>query len=40
MARFVTGDIELTDENWELFCKTAEEKGLQEMVEIWQNAIR
>ena len=40
MARFVTGDIELTDENWELFCKTAEEKGLQEMIGIWQNAIR
>ena len=40
MARFVTGDIELTDENWELFCKTAEDKGLQEMIGIWQNAIR
>ena len=40
MARFVTGDIELTDENWEAFCSTVEEKGLQEMIEIWQNAIR
>lgn len=40
MARFVAGDIELTDENWELFCKTAAEKGLQEMINIWQNAIR
>ena len=40
MARFVTGDIELTDENWELFCRTAEEKGLTEMIEIWQNAIQ
>ena len=40
MARFVTGDIELTDDNWELFCKTAEEKGLQEMIDIWQNAIK
>lgn len=40
MARFVTGDIELTDENWELFCSTVEEKGLQEMIGIWQDAIR
>lgn len=40
MARFVTGDIELTDENWALFCRTAEEKGLQEMIGIWQNAVR
>ena len=40
MARFVTGDIELNDENWELFCRTADEKGLQEMIGIWQNAIR
>lgn len=40
MARFVTGDIELTDENWEQFCSTVQEKGLQEMVNIWQNAIK
>ena len=40
MARFVTGDIELTDENWEEFCRTAEEKGLSEMIGIWQDAIK
>ena len=40
MARFVTGDIELTDDNWKEFCRTVEEKGLQEMIDIWQNAIR
>ena len=40
MARFVTGDIALTDENWDEFCRTVEEKGLPEMVEIWQNAIK
>ena len=40
MARFVTGDIELTDENWDIFCRTVEEKGLQEMTEIWQKAIQ
>ena len=40
MARFVTGDIELTDANWERFCRTLDEKGLQEMIAIWQKAIR
>ena len=40
MAQFVTGDLELTDDNWEAFCRTAEEKGLQEMIGIWQKAIR
>ena len=34
MARFVAGDIKLTDENWDLFCRTADEKGLQEMIAI------
>ena len=40
MACFVTGDVELTDENWEAFCRTAEEKGLSEMIGIWQKYIR
>ena len=40
MACFVTGDTELTDENWEAFCRTADEKGLQEMIAIWQNYFR
>lgn len=40
MAQFVVGDIELTDENWDTFCRTVEEKGLQEMIDIWQKAIR
>lgn len=40
MARFVTGDIELTDENWSLFCRTAEEKGLTEMTGIWQKYVK
>ena len=39
MARFVTGDIELTDENWQQFRETAEAKGLQEMIAIWQKAL-
>ena len=36
MARFVTGDVPLTDENWAVFCKTVEEKGLGRMMEIWK----
>lgn len=40
MAQFVTGDLELSDENWQKFCSTVEEKGLQEMIGIWQKAIR
>ena len=40
MAQFVTGDLEMTDENWGTFCRTVEEKGLQEMIDIWQKAIR
>ena len=40
MAQFVTGDVELTDENWNKFCSTLDEKGLQEMIDIWQKAIR
>jgi len=40
MACFVAGDIELTDENWETFCRTVDEKGLQEMIDIWQKAIQ
>ena len=39
MACFVTGDTELTDENWAEFCRTVEEKGLPEMIAIWQKYI-
>ncbi len=34
MACFVTGDTELTDETWAGFCRTAEEKGLNELITI------
>ena len=40
MARFVTGDVPLDDEHWELFCRTCEEKGLSRMIEIWQKYIQ
>ena len=39
MARFVTGDVELNDEQWKVFCDTAEELGLSRMIEIWQKYI-
>ena len=40
MARFVTGDVELNDEQWSVFCNTAEEKGLQKMIDIWQKYLQ
>ena len=40
MACFVTGDTELTDENWDTFRRTVEELGLPEMISIWQKAIQ
>ena len=40
MACFVTGDIELNDQNWAEFCRNAEQKGLPEMIAIWQKYIR
>ena len=39
MACFVTGDTELTDENWAEFCRTVDEKGLPEMIAIWQKYV-
>ena len=39
MARFVTGDIPLNDEEWDNFCRTVGEKGLEEMITIWQRYI-
>lgn len=39
MAWFVTGDMELNDQNWETFCQTVGELGLSEMVGIWQTAL-
>lgn len=38
MVWFVTGDTELNDENWNTFCQTVKELGMDEMVSIWQTA--
>jgi putative aldouronate transport system substrate-binding protein len=40
MACFVTGDTELTDESWAEFCRSVDDKGLTEMIAIWQKYIR
>lgn len=39
MACFVTGDLELSDENWDTFCTTVEDLGIQEMIGIWQKYL-
>ncbi len=39
MARFVTGDIPLNDEEWDSFCAGVEGKGLNEMIAIWQKYV-
>ena len=40
MARFVTGDIPLDDEQWKIFCETVEQKGLSRAIAIWQKYIK
>lgn len=39
MVWFVTGEKELNDAAWEEFCQTLTEKGLDEMLSIFQNAL-
>ena len=38
MVWFVTGDVELNDENWAAFCEQVKALGMDEMVQIWQTA--
>ena len=40
MAAFVTGDVPLTDDNWEAFVRGLEERGLDEMTAIWQKYVK
>ncbi len=40
MTRFVTGDIPLNDDTWQNFCQTVQEKGMDELISIWQEAIQ
>lgn len=39
LAAFVNGDTELNDENWEAFRNGLEERGMSEMIELWQTAV-
>lgn len=39
MSRFIIGEVELTDESWQIFQDTLREKGLDEFMSIWQNAL-
>lgn len=39
IARFVLGEIELTDESWQVFMDTLDEKGLPAFMAFWQNVL-
>ena len=39
LAAFVTGDIALNDENWETFQKGLQDRGLQDMIDLWQKYV-
>ena len=39
MACFVTGDLEMNDANWQTFCDTVHEKGLDDAIAIWQKYV-
>ena len=38
MNRFLTGEVPIDDENWAAFCAGLDERGLGEMVALWQSA--
>ena len=40
MACFVTGDLELNDANWKVFCDTVHAKGLDRAIAIWQKYVK
>ena len=40
MVWFVTGDVAITDDTWNDFCRTLQEKGMDEMLAIWQGAAQ
>ena len=40
MVWFVTGDVALNDDTWNDFCRTLKEKGMDEMLAIWQEAAQ
>ena len=40
MAQFVTGDLEMNDQNWNAFAEKVQELGLNEMISILQGYIK
>jgi len=36
---FIIGQDEITDESWQAFLDTLNEKGLQEFLAIWENYL-
>lgn len=40
MIHFVTGDVALNDDTWQDFCQTVADKGIDELIAIWQEASR
>lgn len=40
MIHFVTGDETLDDDSWNAFCQTVHDKGMDDMLVIWQAAVR
>ena len=40
MIHFVTGDTSLNDATWQAFCQTVHDKGMDELIALWQQVIR
>ena len=40
MAEFVTGDVALTDESWAEFTREIENRGMGEMIALWQKYVK
>lgn len=40
MIHFVTGDVALDDDAWQDFCRNVANKGIDELIAIWQDAIQ
>ena len=40
ITNFITGDQELNDETWQVCVETVEQKGIQELIDIWQKYVK
>lgn len=39
MIHFVTGDVPLNDDTWTEFCQTVSDKGIDELIALWQSVL-